>query len=131
MEIYLDDCNSLPEQVELNKCNIKKIMNYLPLHGFWKENVTLFMQGPIGRWVYDESTQLYNYIMVNSHINEDSVTLITPESDKVLTPLFIESYFKLRGVSSFNGGIRIYADSPPLIDLQCTLYFNSNVTNLE
>lgn len=131
MEIYLDDCNSLPEQVEINKCNIKKIMQYLPLHGFWKKNVTLYMQSDNHTWHYDDETNLYVYYITDSRVNEDTVAMITPVSDKVLTPLFIDSYLKIRGVNSYNGGVRIYAYGTPSIDLQCTLYFNSNVTNLD
>lgn len=128
MEIYIDECNSLPEQVEINRQDIEAIRQYLPVHGFWKQNVTLQMPGTYARWVYDETTHLYNYAILNSYITEDTVVLLAPESDKVLTDLFLQSYYRIRGCNSYNGGVMVYATAPPDIDLKCTLYFNSNVT---
>lgn len=129
MEIYLSDCNSLPEQVEINRQNIKNIMEYLPIHGFWKKNIKIFMETDVHKWHYDETTQQYVYYIVDSLINEDTLVMITPSSNTVLTPLFIESYNNITLINSYNGGIQIYSKQKPKIDLNCNIYYNSNVTN--
>lgn len=131
MENYHSDCLSLPQQVYKNAVDIEYLKRIHPEYGFWVEKTTIFMNGPKATWSFNEDLKLWALIISNTHINEDTIINLVPQDETVLSDKFITSYYNIKVINSINGGFIVYATEPPLIDLKCKIYFNSNITKKE
>ena len=131
MENYHSDCLSLPQQVYKNAVDIEYLKRLHPEYGFWVDKVTIFMNGPKATWTWNDELKMWGLIISNSYLNEDTIINLVPQDETVLSDKFITSYYNIKIVNSINGGFIVYAAEPPLIDLKCKIYFNSNITKKE
>ena len=121
MDIFINDCLSLPEQVEKNRRDIIDIMNGSTVHNpFYRYNARLL----IDNW--REVNGYFWYTIPLEEITSESLCMVCPQRNSVMTPLFMDGYEKIRRIWSGNGDITIEARAVPQIDLDVSIFYNKD-----
>lgn len=119
MEIYIDKCLSLPEQVQKNKCDIENINENLDLTKWNHETVNLLSTG----WGQSLGSNV-TYDIVNSKFIENMVFAVVP-CDENDSNVFGDIYF----AESYDGGVVLTSRYKPSVDIDVIIYYNYNVSD--
>ena len=117
MEIYRDNCLSLPEQVQKNKCDIKNLYGKLDLTKWKHETINLATEN----WMHVGSN-IATYNIVNSNFIENMLFVVTPANEKASI-----AYGDINFAESYDGGIVITTRYKPDVDIEIVIYYNYNV----
>lgn len=117
MEIYRDDCLSLPQQVQKNKCDIKKLYGKIDLTKWKQETISLTADN----WMHLGSN-MATYNIVNSNFIDNMVFILTPANEKASL-----AYGDINFAESYDGGIVLTTHYKPDVDIDVIIYYNYNV----
>lgn len=117
MEIYRDNCLSLPEQVQKNKCDIKNLYGKLDVAKWRHETVNLAVEN----WMHVGSN-IATYNIVNSNFIDNMLFVVTPANEKASI-----GHGDINFAESYDGGIILTTRYKPDVDFEVIIYYNYNV----
>ncbi len=118
MEIYINDCLSLPEQVQKNKCDIKDLYGKIDLTKWNHETINLSTENwmPIG-------SNMATYNIENSKFIDNMLFVVTPANEKASI-----AHGDINFAESYDGGIVLTTRYKPDVDIEVIIYYNYNVS---
>ena len=119
MEIYRNDCLSLPQQVEQNRHNVQTLYALVDGTKWNKKKITL----DVNMWE-NAGERKYVYNIVNDTFIDDMLFIVTAANENS-TIHFTEICY----AESYNGGIKLTALYKPDVDIEIIVYYNYNVNN--
>lgn len=124
MDIYYNNCFSLPEQVDINRKNIER----LEKSSFsYVKKITLLHDN----WV-EKETDLNGTIYCNTvdipDITDISIAIVTPLS---LNETNLSIFAKIIGINTLEGKVDIYSNSPLVSDIDVELKYNITSKEVE
>lgn len=117
MEIYKDNCLSLPQQVQKNKYDIKNLYGKIDLTKWKHETINLTTDN----WISTGGNNA-TYNIVNSNFIDNMMFCVTPGNEKASI-----AHGDINFAESYDGGIVLTTRYKPDVDFEIVIYYNYNV----